>query len=43
LAAATKGFMECVGQAAHEAGARTIGVVPRVIEKGGRVFARAWR
>ena len=32
-----QGLMECVGQAAHEAGARTIGVVPQMLEKGGRV------
>lgn len=32
-----QGLMECVGRAAHEAGARTIGVVPQIIEKGGMV------
>ena len=30
------GLMECVAKAAHEAGGRTIGVVPAIIEKGGR-------
>ncbi len=30
------GLMECVARAAHEAGAATIGVVPRVVEQGGR-------
>ncbi len=31
------GLMECVARAAREAGATTIGVVPRVVEQGGRV------
>lgn len=31
------GLMECVAKAAHDAGGRTIGVVPRIIEKGGRL------
>ena len=31
------GLMECVSQAAHEAGGRVIGIVPRIVERGGRV------
>lgn len=31
------GLMECVAKAAHEYGGRTIGVIPRIIEKGGRM------
>ena len=31
-----QGLMECVGKAAKEAGARTIGVVPRIVEESGR-------
>jgi uncharacterized protein (TIGR00730 family) len=31
------GLMECLGRAAHEAGGRTIGVVPTIVEKTGRV------
>ena len=31
------GLMQCVAQAVHEAGGRTIGVVPSIIEKHGRV------
>lgn len=30
------GLMECVGKAVHEGGAMTIGVIPQIIEKGGR-------
>ena len=30
------GLMECVAKATHEAGGRCIGVVPDIIEKGGR-------
>jgi len=30
------GLMECIAKAAHEAGGRTIGVVPQIIEKTGR-------
>ncbi len=30
------GLMECVARASHNAGATTIGVVPRVVEQGGR-------
>lgn len=30
------GLMECVARSAHEAGATTIGMVPRVVEQGGR-------
>ena len=31
-----QGLMECLGRAAHEAGGRTIGVVPTIVEKTGR-------
>ena len=31
------GLMECVAKAAHEAGGRTIGVIPQIIEKNGRI------
>lgn len=31
------GLMECVSKAAHEAGGRTIGVIPQIIEKNGRI------
>ena len=31
------GLMQCVARAAHNAGALTIGVVPTIIERGGRV------
>ena len=31
------GLMECVGTAVHGAGGMTIGVIPSLIEKGGRV------
>ena len=31
------GLMECVARATHEAGGTTIGMVPRVVEQGGRV------
>ena len=31
------GLMECVSKAAHEAGGQTIGVIPRIIEQGGRM------
>ena len=31
------GLMECIAQSVHEAGGSTIGVVPQVIEKGGKV------
>ena len=30
------GLMECIGKTVHEAGGRTIGVIPRLIEKGRR-------
>jgi len=30
------GLMECIAKAVHEAGGRTIGVVPSIIEKNGR-------
>ena len=32
-----QGLMECLGRAAHQAGGRTIGVVPTIVEKTGRV------
>ena len=32
-----QGLMECVGKAAHEAGGRTIGVIPRIVAKSGRI------
>ncbi len=31
-----QGLMECVAKAAHDSGARTIGVIPTIIEKCGR-------
>ena len=31
------GLMECIGKAVHEAGGRTVGVIPRIIEEGRRV------
>lgn len=31
-----QGLMECLGRAAHEAGGRTIGVIPAIVEKSGR-------
>ena len=31
-----QGLMECVGKAAKENGGRTIGVIPRIVEKAGR-------
>ena len=31
------GLMACVAQAVHEAGGRTVGVVPTIVEEGGRV------
>jgi len=31
------GLMQCISQAVHEAGGRTIGAIPQIIEKGGRV------
>ena len=31
------GLMEAIGTAVHEGGQRTIGVIPRIIEKGGKV------
>lgn len=30
------GLMECIGKAVHDAGGRCIGVVPTIIEKGGK-------
>lgn len=30
------GLMECVAEAVHEAGGKTIGVVPSIVERGGR-------
>lgn len=34
---ANSGLMECIARAVHEAGGMTIGVVPTLLEKGGRV------
>ena len=34
---ANQGLMECVAKAAKEAGGRTIGVIPTIIEKSGRM------
>lgn len=31
------GLMECIGKSVHNAGAMTIGVIPQIIEKGGKV------
>ena len=31
------GLMECVAKAVHEGGGQTVGVVPTIIEKGGKV------
>ena len=31
------GLMECVAKAVHETGGRTIGVIPRIVEQGGRM------
>lgn len=30
------GLMECIGKAVHEAGGQTIGVIPQIVERGGR-------
>jgi predicted Rossmann-fold nucleotide-binding protein len=30
------GLMECIGRAVHEGGGLTIGVIPTLVEKGGR-------
>ena len=30
------GLMECIGKSVHEAGGTTIGVVPRLVEEGGK-------
>ena len=32
-----QGLMECVAKAVHEGGGRTIGVIPRIVEKSGRI------
>ena len=32
-----QGLMECIAKATHEAGGQTIGVIPRIIEKSGRI------
>ncbi len=32
-----QGLMECIACAAHESGSRTIGIVPHIIEKSGRL------
>ena len=31
------GLMECVAKATHESGGRTIGVIPKIVEKNGRI------
>ena len=31
------GLMECIGKSVHEAGGRTIGVIPRIMEEGRRM------
>ncbi len=31
------GLMECVAKAVHEAGGRTIGVIPQIVQKEGRI------
>ena len=32
-----QGLMECLGKAVHEAGGQAIGVIPRIVEKSGRI------
>ena len=32
-----QGLMECVAKAAHESGGQTIGVIPQIVEKSGRI------
>ena len=32
-----QGLMECVAKAAHDAGGHTVGVIPRIVEKSGRI------
>jgi len=32
-----QGLMECVAKATHESGGHTIGVIPRIVEKSGRI------
>ena len=32
-----QGLMECVARAVHEGGGQTIGVIPRIVEKSGRI------
>ena len=32
-----QGLMECLARAAHDGGARTIGIVPSIVEKTGRI------
>lgn len=31
------GLMECIGKAVHEGGAMTIGIIPHIVETGGRI------
>ena len=31
------GLMECMAKAVHEAGGRTVGVIPQIVEQGGRI------
>ena len=33
----TQGLMECLGKATKEAGGRTIGIIPMIVEKSGRM------
>lgn len=32
-----QGLMECIAKAVHETGGRTIGVIPQIVEKSGRI------
>ena len=32
-----QGLMECLGKAVHEAGGQAIGVIPKIVEKSGRI------
>ena len=32
-----QGLMECIAKAAHDAGGQTVGVIPRIVEKSGRI------
>ena len=37
-----QGLMNCVAKAVHDGGGRVIGVVPSLVEKGGRMSATLW-